>query len=143
KREFCLPTKPPPDHRTHCKIVQWAHPSLSCSAAHCTCTASGNWGTFASGGDSSMFLLLHQIQLLNSLASNVMKITHSGHRCNHLLLGARNRGRSACQLVEYHHLGDEGLDVSYARQTATCSERAKVLVGVAHIIGFVIILRKE
>ena len=46
-------------------------------------------------------------------------------------------------LVEYHHFGDEGLDVSDVRQTATCGERAKVLVGVALIIGLVIILRKE
>ena len=43
----------------------------------------------------------------------------------------------------YHHLGHEDLDVSDVRQTATYGERAKVLVGVAHIIGLVIILRKE
>jgi len=60
-----------------------------------------------------------------------------------LLLGVRICGRSACRLVEYHHLGDEDLDVSDVRQTATYGERAKVLVGVAHIIGLVIILRKE
>ena len=60
-----------------------------------------------------------------------------------LLLGARNCGRSACRLVEYHHLGDEGLDVSDVRQTATSGERAKILVGVAPIIRLVIILRKE
>ena len=46
-------------------------------------------------------------------------------------------------LVEYHHLGDEGLDVSDVRQTASCSERAKVFFGVAPIIRLVIILRKE
>ena len=40
-------------------------------------------------------------------------------------------------------IGDEDLDVSDVRQTATYGERAKVLVGVAHIIGLVIILRKE
>ena len=49
----------------------------------------------------------------------------------------------ASSLVKYHHFGDEGLDVSDVRQTTTCSERAKVLVRVAHIIGLVIILRKE
>jgi hypothetical protein len=37
---------------------------------------------------------------------------------------------------------ETGLDVSDVRQTATCGELAKVLVGVALIIGLVIILRK-
>ena len=46
-------------------------------------------------------------------------------------------------LVEYHHLGDEGLDVSDVRQTASRSERAKVFFGIAPIIRLVIILRKE
>ena len=60
-----------------------------------------------------------------------------------LLLGAGNSWSSACRLVEYHHLGDEGLDVSDVRQTASCSERAKVFFGIAPIIRLVIILRKE
>ena len=47
------------------------------------------------------------------------------------------------RLVEYHHFGDEGLDVSDVRQTTTRGERAKVLVGIAPIVRLVIILRKE
>ena len=54
------------------------------------------------------------------------------------------QSQATCWLVEYHHLGDEGLDVSDVRQTASLSaSSAKVLVGVALIIGLVIILRKE
>jgi hypothetical protein len=46
-------------------------------------------------------------------------------------------------LVEYHHFGDEGLEVSDVRQTTSCGERAKVFFGIAPIIRLVIILRKE
>ena len=48
-----------------------------------------------------------------------------------LLLGAPQLRSSASRLVKYHHLGDEGLNVSDVFLTPTCRERAKVLVGVA------------
>lgn len=48
-----------------------------------------------------------------------------------------------CWLVEYHHFGDEGLDVSDVCQTTRCRERAKVFFGIAPIIRLMIILRKE
>jgi hypothetical protein len=40
-----------------------------------------------------------------------------------LLLGVRNCGRSACRLVEYHHLGDEDLDVSDVRKRRSTPRR--------------------
>jgi hypothetical protein len=46
-------------------------------------------------------------------------------------------------LVEYHHFGDEGLDVSDVPQTASSCERPKVFFGIALIIRLMIILRKE
>ncbi len=40
-----------------------------------------------------------------------------------LLLGVHNCGRSACRLVEYHHLGDEDLDVSDVRKRRSTPRR--------------------
>ena len=48
-----------------------------------------------------------------------------------------------CGFVEYHHLGDKGLNVSDMCETATCGEQAKVLVDVAPKVGLVVILRKQ
>jgi hypothetical protein len=93
----------------------------------------GNVHRWQSGGEHSEIHFLYEFR--TRFGNHHLQIG--------LLLRVRNCGRSACRLVEYHHLGDEDLDVSDVRQTATYAERAKVLVGVAHIIGLVIILRKE
>jgi len=55
----------------------------------------------------------------------------------------RSIASNSFRLIEYHHLGDEGLDVSDVLQTTTRGERSKILVAIACIIWLVIILRKE